>query len=98
MAKKHLVMARNEEVQKKGLDTSIGHLHFNGSSMMVEESIANEIDSVQGVKGTGDVWTHEDPRYNWERKNSGGTVHRFFFGAVPSRRYRDNYKAIFGHD
>ena len=97
--KKHLVMARNAEIQEKGLETSKGHLDFNGqSSMLVEESIANEIESHQGLKGSHDVWTHEDPRYNWENRFGGGSGHRYFFGAPPSRRYRKNYRDIFGHD
>ena len=99
MSKKHLVVARTGEAQDKGVETSKGHLSFNGqSSMMVEESIANEIEHNQGLKGSGDVWTHEDPRHNWENRFGGGDLHRFFFGAPPSRRYRKNYRDIFGHD
>ena len=52
MPKKHVVMARTPEVLKEGIPTSQGHLHFGGkATALVEESIANEIESEQGLEG-----------------------------------------------
>lgn len=85
--KKHIVMARSEKAIQDGVVTSKGKLDFKGKSMMsVDADIANEIEYNQGLRGTGDVWTHEDPRRNWSETYKADGVHSFFFGSSP--RYR----------
>jgi len=81
MKKKHLVMPRTPEALKNGVETSKGILMFNDNQPIhVEDDIANEIEAHQGLKGTGDVWTHEDPRLNhFERYNADG-IHSYFWG------------------
>ena len=99
MPKKHVVMARTPEIMKDGIPTSQGHLHFGGkATALVDASIANEIESEQGLKGTGEVWTHEDPRGNWMDRFKTLSGHKYFFGGHVSRRFRNNYRKIFGHD
>lgn len=86
MAKRHVVMARTERARKEGVKTSKGVLSFKGKSMMtVDDDVANEIDKTDGLKGTGDVWVHEDPRRNWVERYKPDGVHSYFYGA--SKRY-----------
>jgi len=99
MPKKHVVMARTPEIMKEGLETSQGHLHFgNKATMLVDEGVAGEIEHNQGLKGTGDVWTHEDPKGNWYDRFNKLSGHKYFFGGHVSPRFRTNYKRIFGHE
>jgi hypothetical protein len=94
MTKQHMVMPRTKTIKK--IQTSKGEVDVSNGPAWVEESIANEIESTVGLKGTGDVWTHEDPRLNWDRryKREG---HTYFFGAPRSKKYQKNYEKIFGH-
>ena len=79
--KKHVVMARSEQAMKKGVRTSKGILDFKGQSMMtVDDDVADEIDKTDGLKGTQDVWIHEDPRRNWSDRYKPDGVHSYFFG------------------
>lgn len=79
--KKHIVMARSEAAMKKGVKTSKGVLPFRGKSMMyVDDDVADEIDKTDGLKGTQDVWIHEDPRLNWTERYKPDGVHSYFFG------------------
>ena len=94
MAKKrHIVMPRTTRIQKEGIVTSKGKLSFKDKTMMyVGDDIADEIDQTQGLKGTGDVWVHEDPRLNWTERYKADGVHSFFFGAT--NRYADAWEAF----
>ena len=100
--KKHVVMARMPNVIENGLETSKGHLDFKGKSMVhVDGDIADEIDQTQGLKGSGEVWVHEDPilnhteRYHENTSVKEGTVmslHSYIFG--PSRSYSNAWEAF----
>lgn len=93
--KKHIVMARSEAAMKKGVMTSKGRLSFKGQSMMtVDDDIADEIDKTDGLKGTQDVWVHEDPRRNWTERYKSDGVHSYFWGGG-SRKYAEGYDRIF---
>lgn len=92
MAKrKHIVVPRSEKAMKDGVRTSKGVLPFKGKSMMyVDDDLADEIDKTDGLKGTKDVWVHEDPRLNWSERYKPDGVHSYFFGA--SRKYADAWE------
>lgn len=87
--KAYLVMPRNTNVLDTGLKTGRGRLKFGKgkTSMMVgDESLANEIDTQHGLKGTGDVWVAEDQRgesFLRDDGNDGRGIHRYFWGASP---------------
>ncbi len=89
MAKKksYLVMSRNTGVVDKGLQTGKGRLRFkNGKTSMFvgDKALADEIDSIHGLKGSGDVWVHEDPQSEPFLRDDGIVgkgVHRYFWGA-----------------
>lgn len=94
--KKHVVMARDTRVAQEGVQTSQGTLKFNEhGSAYVDADIANEIEHTQGLKGTGEVWTHEDPVGNWMTTYKADGVHSYFFG-VPSKAYEKGWEHIFG--
>jgi len=87
--KAYLVMSRNADVLDKGLKTDKGNLKFKKgkTSMMVSDpALANEIDKVHGLKGTGDVWVHEDPQAEPYLRDDGAIgmgIHKYFWGASP---------------
>ena len=91
MAKKkaYLVMSRNKNVLETGLKTDKGNLKFKDgkTSMFVgDAALANEIDKVHGLKGSGDVWVHEDPQSEPFLRDDGANgmgVHKYFWGASP---------------
>jgi hypothetical protein len=72
---------------KNGLATGKGNLTFkNGKSSMLisDESLAKEVDTQHGLKGTGDVWVAEDQRAeSFLRDDGQNGVHRYFWGATP---------------
>lgn len=79
--KKHVVMARSDAAMKKGVRTSKGTLSFKGqSAMYVDDDVADEIDKTDGLKGTQDVWIHEDPIRTWTERYKPDGVHSYFFG------------------
>lgn len=89
--KKHIVMARSEQAMRNGVRTSKGTLSFKGKSMMsVSDDIAEEINQTDGLKGTGDVWVHEDPVRNHAERYKPDGVHSYFYGA--SSKYADAWK------
>lgn len=91
MSKKHVVMARTERAKKHGVRTSKGTLSFKGKPMMyVDDDVADEIQQTDGLKGTQDVWVHEDPRRNHAERYKPDGVHSYFFGA--SRKYADTWE------
>jgi hypothetical protein len=87
--KAYLVMSRNTNVLDAGLKTDKGHLKFKKgkTSMMVSDpALANEIDKVHGLKGSGDVWVHEDPQAEPFLRDDGRIgmgIHKYFWGASP---------------
>lgn len=90
MAKKaYMVMARDPKVLETGLTTGKGKLKFKkgqNSMMIGDEALANEVDQIQGLKGSGDVWVHEDQRaesFLRDEGREGAGVHRYFWGASP---------------
>ena len=90
-SKKHVVMARSASAKRNGVKTSKGTLSFNGKPMMyVDDDVADEIDKTDGLKGTGDVWVHEDPRRNWSERYKPDGVHSYFYGA--SKKYASAWK------
>ena len=89
--KKHVVMARTDHARKNGVRTSKGTLSFKGKPMMyVDDDVADEIQKTDGLKGTGDVWVHEDPRRNHVERYKPDGVHSYFYGA--SGRYADAWE------
>lgn len=88
MAKKKafMVMSRNPNVLKSGLKTDKGNLTFKeGKTAMFvgDAALANEIDKVHGLKGTGDVWVHEDPQaepFLRDDGREGMGVHKYHWG------------------
>ena len=100
MAKKkaYLVMSRNTNVLDTGLQTDKGKLKFKSgkNSMMISDSaLADEIDKVHGLKGSGDVWVHEDPQTEPFLRDDGAQgrgVHKYFWGASP--RYSSAWEAF----
>ncbi len=81
MRKKHFVMPRSPQARKAGVKTSKGTLKFGETGgMWVDPDIANEIEHTDGLKGTREVWTHEDVRTNHEMTYKPDGVHGYFFG------------------
>lgn len=77
-----LIMARNERVMRQGIKTSKGTLKFNGASGMhvSDPGLVAEIESTVGLKGSGDVWTHQDEMLEHHKTYKEGRVHSYFFG------------------
>jgi len=94
--KAYMVMSRNPGVLDTGLKTGKGKLKFkNGKNAMFvgDAALANEIDTVHGLKGSGDVWVHEDPRSEPFLRDDGAIgagVHRYFWG--PSSRFSNAWE------
>lgn len=86
--KAYLVMPRNTKAAEQGLKTGKGTLSFKGkTSMMVgDESLAKEIDTQHGLKGTGDVWVAQDERAESFLRDGGDGVHHYFFGCLDLTR------------
>lgn len=61
-----------------------------------DPALASDIDKVYGLKGSGDVWVAQDERTENVVNYHPDGVHTYFFGSLTSKRYRDNYDAIFG--
>ncbi len=87
--KSYLVMSRNPGVLETGLKIGKGKLKFkNGKNSMFigDEALAREVDVIHGLKGSGDVWVHEDPQSQPFLRDDGAIgagVHRYFWGASP---------------
>lgn len=87
MAKKRfMVVPRTQSAMMNGLDTTKGKFGFNGkTARIVDESLASEIDTQHGLKGSGDVWVHQDENLEWHEKNDGLTdgrklgIHHYTF-------------------
>lgn len=82
-------MPRTTQILEKGLKTGKGTLKFKQKKqhMIVgDESLAREIDTQHGLKGTGDVWVAEDQRGESFLRDDGPQgvgVHRYFWGSSP---------------
>ena len=94
--KKYVVMAREGDVTINGLDVGSRHINFNGKSglLVSDPALANDIDKVHGLKGSGKVWVEEDSKTSHIMAYRPDGVHGYFFGS-PNKRYRDNYERIF---
>lgn len=102
MAKKRsIVVARSQSAQINGLKTSKGLLDFKGkSAKWVDESLASEIDTEHGLKGSGEVWVDRDENLEWHMSHDGDTDgrnhskggHRYFFGTSTSKAWDDFWK------
>jgi len=87
--KKFIVVPRTEKAVLDGLDTSKGKFGFGGkTARIVDQSTANEIDSQHGLKGSGDVWVHEDENLAWHEHHEAGTdgrklgIHHYTFSGI----------------
>jgi hypothetical protein len=88
--KKFLVMPRNPRAQQSGLQTSKGLLKFGRKAQglyVSDPGLVDEIDNTYGVKGNGDVWTHEDERVeSWDANDRDdrkfGGVHNYTFPGI----------------
>lgn len=84
--KKTFVMARTPQAMEQGIQTSKGTLSFRGKSGMHinDPGLASEIEQTVGLKGSGDVWTHEDPVYSHQSTYKADGVHGYIFGPTSS--------------
>jgi hypothetical protein len=86
--KSYLVMSRVPKVLDTGLMTGKGKLKFKeGKTAMFigDKALADEIDTVHGLKGSGDVWVHEDPQSEPYLRDDGAIgkgTHKYFWGAT----------------
>jgi hypothetical protein len=98
MAKKrnYLCMARTPKASEEGIQVGDKHIDFHGKSakIITDPTLADDIDKTVGLKGSGEVWIHPDEMMD-NNTNYHDGVHKYFFGAPTSRKYRDNYDHIF---
>lgn len=87
--KKYLVVPRTTSAMRDGLKTSKGTLNFGKKTgKIVDASMASEIEHEHGLKGSGDVWVHEDENYSWHLRHDGMTdgrsygIHHYTFAGV----------------
>ena len=78
----------------EGLDLGDKHIDFRGktATYVRDRGIADEIENTYGLRGSGDVWTSQDERYESSLRDEGGT-HRFFFGS--NSAFRRGWEKIF---
>lgn len=60
------------------------------------ESEARDIDALFGSGGTQDVWVKEHGQAGFDASYHPESGRSFFFGALTSRQYVENYERIFG--
>lgn len=95
-----MVVPRTKEAKIRGFNAGRGRRRFSkrGAMFVSDASEAEEIDRTVGLKGSKEVWVHEDPMYEWHLHNDGSTsgqnieTHGYTFGA--SRRYADAWEAF----
>ena len=86
-------MARNEHVLQNGLKLGNKTIDFKGqSSVHVDDDIVSEVEKEYGLKGSGDVWTHEDPILNHTERYKADGIHSYIWGASP--RYSKAWDAF----
>jgi hypothetical protein len=77
-AKRFMVVPRTPEAQRKGVTTGRGHRKFAGNKFWVSDPAeAKEIDQTAGLHGSGQVWVHEDPGFEFHLKHDGSDGHNF---------------------
>ena len=96
--KRYIVVPRTTGIQQTGLKTGKGTLSFKGkTAMWVDESVASEINTQHGLKGSGQVWVAQDENLEWHEKNDGQTdgrkilgIHKYTFAqngtSLPDRK------------
>ena len=87
--KRYIVVPRTEKAMTDGLATTKGRFGFGTkTARIVDESLASEIDTQHGLKGSGDVWVHEDENLEWHEHHDKGTdgrnvgIHHYTFQGV----------------
>lgn len=98
--KRYIVVPRTKKAILDGLDTTKGKFNFGtGTARFIDESLANEIDTQHGLKGSGDVWVERDENLEWHEhhdKNTDGrkvSIHHYTFAGVDTSHLkptRDN--------
>jgi hypothetical protein len=81
----------------EGLSTTKGNFEFNGkTARIVDESLATEIDTQHGLKGSGDVWVHQDENLEWHEHHDGNTdgrkvgIHHYTFAGIDKAKAGGN--------
>ena len=89
--KRYMVVPRTPEAQEKGVETGMGHRNFAGNKLWVSDPvIAHEIDQSVGLKGSKQVWVHEDPGLEFHEKHDGSDGHNreiHFYTFGPTETY-----------
>lgn len=99
--KRYIIVPRTERVKEDGLQTGKGNVSFKGktATWVDDASLAKEIDTQHGLKGSGDVWVEQDENLEWHDKHDGLTdgkmkgIHNYTFQGVDMkgiRTTRDN--------
>lgn len=93
--KRYIVVPRNQKAILDGLDTTKGKFEFGKkTARFIDESMASEIDTQYGLKGTGDVWVERDENLEWHEhhdKNTDGrkvSIHHYTFAGVDMSNIR----------
>jgi hypothetical protein len=96
--RRYIVVPRTENVKQTGITTGKGKLTFGKkTAQWVDDPvIADEIDKTHGLKGSGDVWVHQDENLEWHEQNEGLTdgrtlgIHHYTFAqagvVLPDRK------------
>ena len=92
MAKKrrYIVVPRTQNAMLDGLNIGKGKFDFGGKTAryVSDPTVAAEIDTQYGLKGTGDVWVEQDERLEWHEKHDALTdgkntgIHHYTFGGM----------------
>lgn len=88
--KRYMIVPRTEAAKEGGLVTGKGKLTFGTKSAawVDDPTIAKEIDTQHGLKGSGDVWVAQDENLEWHEKHDGLTdgkmkgIHNYTFQGV----------------
>ena len=87
--KRYIVVPRTEAAMNNGLATTKGNFSFGGkTARIVDESLASEIDTQHGLKGSGDVWVERDENFEWHEHHDRDTdgrkvgIHHYTFSGV----------------
>ena len=90
--KRFIVVPRTKKAQLDGLETTNGRFEFGTkTARFIDESLANEIDTQHGLKGTGDVWVERDENLEWHEHHDRDTdgrkvgIHHYTFSGTDIR-------------
>lgn len=91
--KRYIVVPRSESVMLNGIQTGKRKINFGKQTAkwVSDPEEAREIDQQYGLKGSGDVWVHQDENLEWHEDNGGHTdgrnkgTHHFTFGPQTSK-------------